>query len=191
VIIDASVVSAGDLWAAAADASTIRPKPVLARWNGTSWTEDNSIGAVLPTPTRTRGVSIAAIRAFSDRDVWVQAWLSTSQSLSALVVHWNGSRWRRVGPSSPGYYLPTAVPDGHGGWWSAPFAASRLTSYLLHEVNGRWTRFRLPTPQPLLAALVSIAHVPHSRAMLATGQYRLLGRTSPIAVVLAFGALPS
>jgi hypothetical protein len=191
VIFNASVVSPDDIWATAADTTTIQPKPVLARWNGTTWTEDSSIDAVLPSPSNTRSVGLAAIKALSDHDVWVQAWVSSSgHVVSVVVVHWNGTKWSRVKPGSRGYYLPAAVPDGHGGWWSVPYpGATGLISYLLHQANGHWTRFPLPTP--LYAFNVHIAHVPHSRAMLATGQYRVSGRTAAIGVVLAFGSLPT
>jgi hypothetical protein len=187
VIFRASVISADDIWAAAADVSTPNPRPVLARWNGTSWTEDSSIGSALPTPTNTIRVSIDAIKALSDRNVWVEAQVSNGFRITgAVIVHWNGSKWSRVKPANPGYYLPNAVSDGHGGWWSVPYPASGVTRYLLHEAGGHWTRF--PTPVPLDTYGLSLAHVPHSRAMLAASTYSRAGRAT--GVVLAFGALP-
>lgn len=145
VIFDASEVSATTIWAAGADVSRLPYRPVLARWNGHTWTEDRSIDSALPKPTAKVSVGIAAIHAVSARDVWVEATTHSQRGASTvIVVHGNGTTWHRVRTGSPGYYLPTAVPDGHGGWWAAPYAANYETRYLLHEANGRWTKVPMP-----------------------------------------------
>jgi hypothetical protein len=71
--------------------------------NGAAWTEVTSLRSALPTPTAHRFVSIAAVRAFSDKNVFVEAWVSTdTRDVSAVVVHWNGATWKRVKPWSAG-----------------------------------------------------------------------------------------
>ncbi len=186
VLFSASAVSARDLWAAGADVSPEVDQPVLGRWTGTKWTENRSISGVLPTSASALTV-ISAVNARSDRDVWVEATMISNRgrTTGVVVAHWNGTKWSRVKRGSKGYYLPAAVPDGHGGWWSAPYqtAFRAVTRYLLHEARGRWTRY--PLPGPVLASSLHLVHVPQSQAMLATGFYRGSG------TLLAFGTLPS
>src|SRR5262249_9555851 len=51
VLFRASVVSATDIWAAGAVVGGAPPMPMVATWNGSTWVEDRSVGAVLPKPT--------------------------------------------------------------------------------------------------------------------------------------------
>ncbi|HYK31732.1 MAG TPA: hypothetical protein VEV63_07205 [Streptosporangiaceae bacterium] len=181
-LFSASAASAKDIWAIGADL-TLSGQSFLERWNGNSWQRVRSVYSVLP-----RKAGIGAVNAQSANSVWVQALTGAQRAPTTVVVHWNGKGWHQVPRGSVGYYLPTAVPDGNGGWWAVPYSAKDLTRYLLHEANGRWTRFPLPTPQPLYIHSLRLAHIPRSRAMLATGIY-LRSRHSA-GVLLAFGALP-
>jgi hypothetical protein len=110
-----------------------------------------------------------------------------------VVVHWNGRTWSRVKPGSPGYYLPTAVSDGHGGWWSVPYLPSMSVPYLLHRMGGKWLRFPIPVRLVFFFGATSsffgMTHVPHSGAMLVAGT-QFNGRTYT-GVILAFGRLPA
>lgn len=190
-ILFASVVSPADIWGAAADLSTATPRPVLARWNGKNWTEDRAIGAALPKPASKMSVGIQAVNALSANDIWVQAiTYNQIQVTGTVVVHWNGSVWHRVRQGSFGYYLPTAVTDGHSGWWAIPYPAAGSSQYLLHGARGRWTKF--PMPDHVLAngeLYLHLSHVPHSAAMVADATLvGTHGHFTP--VVLSSGALP-
>lgn len=189
IIFDASVVSATDIWGAAADVSASGPLPVLARWNGKHWTQNRSIQAALPKPTGKMSVDISAVHALSAHDVWVQAITSgQNRILGTVVVHWNGRTWHRVRRGSFGYHLPTAVSDGHGGWWTAP-SPLMVSHYLLHGAHGHWTRFPMPHDVLVNTDSVSLSHVPHSGVMVADGL--LVGKSGHFTrVVLASGPLP-
>jgi hypothetical protein len=187
VLFNASAVSANDVWATGAAVTNhgMRITPVVARWNGRAWVPDKSITAALPTPSSHTGVGLEAINALSAKDVWVQGFLTRDGTISGVVVvHWNGQRWHRVTPARRGYHLPNAVPDGHGGWWAPPFIQNPSAPYLLHEANGRWTRFPLPTRGGFNLLSFSLANVPHTASMLAAGN------SSQGGVILAFGRLP-
>jgi hypothetical protein len=187
VLFNASALSANDIWATAA-AITNHGRwitPMVARWNGRAWVQQRSISAALPRPTSQTEVGVDAIKALSARNVWVQASLARNYNVTGVVVvHWNGRGWHRVMPSSPGYHLPNAVPDGHGGWWAPPFIQNPSAPYLLHEANGRWSRFPLPARGGAILDSFSLAHVPHTGAMLAAGGDATGG------VILARGRLP-
>jgi hypothetical protein len=194
VLFNGSAVSATDIWAAAADVSDIsRIQPVIARWNGHAWREIRSIGSALPKVTSTTKVGLDNIKALSASNVWVLATVFRQSTLSFLVVHWNGHTWSRVKPGSPGYYLPTAVRDGNGGWWSVPYLPSESAHYLLHRTHSSWTRVSLPvrltTFFGIAGSSFGITHVPHSNAMLVAGTQ--MQSNTETGVVLAFGRLPT
>jgi hypothetical protein len=193
VLFNASAVSAGDIWAVGADVTHLTPQPVMGRWDGHAWHEVRSIAAALPQQTQSTRVGLEAVNALSRHDVWVLASMARGCCITRfLVVHWNGHKWSRVRPGSPGYYLPTAVSDGHGGWWSTPYLTSLTVRYLLHRAHGRWSRFALPVPLSLFPGISpggGIVHVPHSSAMLLAGsQIHARGVSG---VILAFGKLPA
>jgi hypothetical protein len=192
VLFNASAVAASDIWATGADVSHGRPyRPVMGHWNGRSWQEITSIDSALPKSTNTTQVGLEAVNALSATDVSVLAGVFRRSTESFVVVHWNGRKWGRVKPGSAGYYLPTAVSDGHGGWWSQPYLTTVSTRYLLHRVGGRWLRSALPVAlvDVLDGNLLSydIVHVPHSDAMLIAGSPFTPGH--PQGVVLALGRL--
>ena len=170
VLFRASVVSATDIWAAGAVVGGALPMPMVATWNGSAWVEDRSISAVLPRPTSKAGVGVETINALSARNVWVQAVVEgQSRIIRIIVVHWNGRSWSRVKPTSFGFHLPNAVPDGQGGWWAPPFVEQISAPYLLHGTNGRWTRFPLPIVGEFSPTNFALTHVPHTALMFAAG----------------------
>src|SRR5262249_38484119 len=172
VLFKASVASANDIWATGADITDhgLRITPVVARWNGSAWVQHRSISAALPKPASQTGVSADAIKAFSPGSVWVQAFVEAhAGAIGVVVVHGTGAGGRRANRARPGYPLPTAVPDGHDGGWAPPFVENLSAPYLLHEANGRWTRFPLPVRGGLGLDSFSLAQVPHTASMLAAG----------------------
>lgn len=189
VLFNASVVSPGDIWATAGN--VLGRTPVMEHWNGRSWQPSTSITSALPKPTSTTQVGLDNVNALSANDVWVVAEVFRRSGESFVVVHWNGHKWGRVKPGSAGYYLPTAVSDGHGGWWSLPYLANSPERYVLHRVSGRWLRSALPvsldvTPDDL-AFTGGITRVPHTSTMLIAGtEVKTHGFGG---VVIAFGRL--
>ena len=194
VLFNASAVSATDIWAAAADVSnSSRIQPVIARWNGHSWREITSIRSALPKVTSTTTVGVDNIKALSASNVWVLATVFRQSTISYVVVHWNGHTWSRVRRGSPGYYLPTAVRDGSGGWWSPPYLPNNTVPYLLHRTHGSWARSSLPVRLTIFIGAIGstfgISHVPHSHAMLVAGAS--MQSNTLTGVVLALGRLPT
>lgn len=196
-LVTASSVSAQDIWAIAA--GPLGLDNVVAHWNGHAWTRQ-SLDGLLPAPTASVLPGLLWINAVAAGDVWVSAVVETQSShgpgkATALVLHLSGGKWHKVARTSAGYYLPGAVPDGHGGWWTAGngdqinLVAGSLVPYLLHETGGHWRRVSLPVPKGDTMQITDVVHVPGSSAMLATGQ--LFNGTAGLhSVVLAFGQLP-
>jgi hypothetical protein len=195
-LVTASTVSANDVWAIAA--GSLGLDNVVAHWNGRTWSRNRALGAVLPPPSASVTPTITAINAVARGNVWISAEVSKQKkgvfSTTLLVLHLSGGKWHKVGRTSPGYYLPAAVSDGHGGWW-APGPTGLLPPvratppYLLHETGGHWRHVPLPVVSGAVLQVTGIVHVPGSNAMLAIGQlYNGLPRLR--SVVMAYGRLP-
>jgi hypothetical protein len=144
----ASVVSRNNIWATGWDGI----EGVLAHWDGTTWKADPSVLKALPRPSGTVEVQVGSVTAISSSDLWVEALVGREGAggvwhYGPVAEHWNGASWKRAAASSFGYYLPVAVPDGQGGWWSAGYPATgspRSMTYLLHGTRGHWVKVGLP-----------------------------------------------
>ncbi|HTX80650.1 MAG TPA: hypothetical protein VME44_00610 [Streptosporangiaceae bacterium] len=197
-LISASKVSAHDIWAMAAD--RVGNNDVIAHFNGGSWRADAAFAAALPAQTSTLTWNVSAINAVRSGDVWVAGQILRENSQdnwvpSPYVLHLAGGKWHKVARSNPGYYLPGAVSDGHGGWWSQGTGlefgsgAPSAKPYLLHESGGHWSRVSIATPKGYTMQIMDVVHVPGSHAMLAVASV-YNGTTGLRSVVLAYGQLP-
>jgi|HubBroStandDraft_6_1064221.scaffolds.fasta_scaffold91956_2 hypothetical protein len=173
----ASVVSPANIWATGWDGI----EGILAHWNGSSWKTDPSVLKALPKPSATVQVRVNAVTAISSGNLWVEAIVGRqgphgTWHYAPQVVHWNGARWSQVAASGFGYFLPVAVPDTHGGWWSTGYrplsaaSSTRSMTYLLHGSRGHWVRVPLPTAPSGHALEVSdVVNVPGTRVAYAVG----------------------
>lgn len=168
-----SVVSPSNIWATGWDGI----EGVLAHWNGSSWSTDPSLLRALPTPSSAVEVRVAAVTAISSANLWVEAIIGRQVNgvwhYGPQVEHWNGAKWSKVASSSFGYYLPVAVPDGHGGWWSVGYSSSgplRSMTYVLHGSRGRWLKVPLPAaPRGSVLEVPDVVNVPGTRTAYAVG----------------------
>ena len=197
-LIAASKVSASDIWAMAAD--RVGNNDVIAHWNGRSWLSDAAFAAAMPAQSATLTWDVSAINAVSAGNVWVAGQILRENSkgnfvASNYVLHLANGKWRSVAQSNPGYYLPGAVSDGHGGWWSQGtgrdfgFGVPSAKPYLLHYTGGRWHRVTIAAPKGYLMQILDVARVPGSRAMLAVADLSN-GKSGYVSEVLAYGQLP-
>jgi hypothetical protein len=170
----ASVISPGNIWATGWDGI----EGLLAHWNGSTWTTDPSLLTALPTPSSTVEVQVRMVNAIRSSDLWVEALVGRKGKhgwrFGPQVMHWNGHAWSAVSKSQFGYYLPVAVRDGRGGWWSTgyPAESARTPSmtYLLHGAGGSWTKVALPAvPAGDYLQVSEPASVPGTRTSYAVG----------------------
>ena len=191
-LVTASKVSGSDMYAIAA--GPIGLNNVVAHWNGRAWRRVNGLGATLPAESNTVIWEVTAINAVAPGNVWVAGEINNGTTSSAFVRHLVSGRWHKVARTNAGYYLPTAVRDGHGGWWSTgiPFAQPvEASPYLLHEVRGSWHRVALPHVAGTQTQIMEIVHLPGTtRSMLAIAEV-YNGKPALHSEVLAFGSLPS
>jgi hypothetical protein len=196
-LISASKVSATDIWAIAEDAFGGN---VVAHFNGRSWRSDAAFAAALPAQSSTLKWDVSAINAVAPGNVWVAGQIIRENSQgnfipSPYVLHLSSGKWRKVARSNPGYYLPGAVRDGRGDWWSQGtgfefgFGTPSAKPHLLHYSGGIWHRVTIAAPKGYTMQIMDAVHVPGSSAMLAIGAL-YNGKPALHSVVLAYGTLP-
>ena len=139
IIADASAISATDIWGEGENAFTF---PGVEHWNGHRWIRNVKLTAVLPKDSSSMTVNFDGITALSDHDVLFRVIEANCECgkpkfRKVVVLRWNGHSWGMVKRSDPDFYLPGAVPDGHGGWWSV---SEQSPAALLHLVHGHWVR---------------------------------------------------
>jgi hypothetical protein len=137
-IADASAASSDDIWSEGLDQSI---RPAVAHWNGRRWVRNTQLAKVLPSASADSFFP-AGITALGPRNVWLRVIVERNLANRTIVLHWNGRRWLKVGTAAFGYYLPGAVSDGHGGWWTGVISGTpgHYRNTLLHAVRGRWLR---------------------------------------------------
>ena len=66
-------------------------KTLIEHWDGSGWT-------VVPSPNPGTGQVLAAVRFVSKNDGWAVGSFaaSTSSGTSAMILHWNGTKWTSV-----------------------------------------------------------------------------------------------
>jgi hypothetical protein len=130
----ASVVTPRDIWAFG---NINAPQDSVEHYNGTSWTH--------VTAPALAGLTMYAIFARSDRDVWVSAADFASTHVPVLV-HWNGRAWSKL--PIPGRAIAfQLIGDGAGGLWltttSFGGTAPATTTVLHRSSSGKWTQTKL------------------------------------------------
>lgn len=182
----ASVASPSDIWATGQDA--VGNDNVVAHWNGHSWIRNRAFTTALPHPGPNVELFGGPITALSASDVWAETEVvrlsSQGQKSSLVVQHWNGKRWLRVRSTDPGYYLPGAVRDGAGGWWTIGPSYSAANPSLLHRVGQRWVKVAVPIPAHSSLNIFDLARVPRTSTMLAAGWLTTSGSLPGLGVVL-------
>lgn len=104
----------------------------------------------------------------SARDAWATLGPTGATSRPLILLHWNGTRWRRVTGKLPADTLVGPVaPDGRGGLWLP--AADGVHEVLLHFAGGRWSSVKVPTSGGKLPVVTALALIPGTRTLLGTG----------------------
>jgi hypothetical protein len=178
-----SGVSAGDIWAFSGTS--------VSQWNGDFW-DPTSLASLLPASTGTNNPAIVGVEAESATNVYALGTGGTEDEGGPLVVlHFNGSVWRKVAQGS--YGLGTSpvqqvAADGHGGLWIPMPASGARPSFLLHYSGGKLTSVALPAG-PRQINVESVARVPGTAIMMGGGFTHAVnnpGKTVQ-AVVLQYG----
>ncbi|KAB2350328.1 hypothetical protein [Actinomadura rudentiformis] len=141
---------------------------VAVRWNGSSWKP-----TALPRIQMPKGstLHLGSVLALSSRNVYAvgsYSWMvDDDEEFRPIVLHWNGSKWRRLTGPKVHSNLSGLTTDGRGGLWMN-VGGDRLANYRA----GRWTVTRIPGPAGQHVGLDAMANVPGTATMLGVGYAR-------------------
>ena len=141
-----AVIAANDAWAVGFTGSYPGPFQTLAlHWNGVQW-------SVVPTPNSPNGMSLGAVAAVSQTDVWAVGGALVTGGTS-LIEHWNGTQWSIVQSSEPpgtteSALNSVAVVTQNDIWAVGSFADSTIAGQTLTEHYTSTCPANTPTSTP-------------------------------------------
>jgi hypothetical protein len=134
----------------------------VLHWNGSKW----QLAGAMPSLD---GASLNGVAAVSHSDAWAVGGYTGGPAYSlsrTLILHWNGTRWQRVGSPSPG--RPSADSGLYGvaatsvsSAWAVgaePSSAGQAT-LILHWNGTKWRRAPSPNPGTHGGELTAVAAV--------------------------------
>ena len=148
-LVGVSVVSGSDAWAVGEyEPVSSHQSAMVVHWNGRRW----SVALLLPSETICHGTAFSGVYAATASDVWAAGYhfsqTCRGQGLdTALVYHYNGRRWTRVGvPAPPGTILNAiSGTSGRDVWAVGQYGTGmRQRSLILHFDGRRWARTHSP-----------------------------------------------
>jgi hypothetical protein len=178
-LIGASALSAKNIWA-------FGPTNV-SHWNGSGW-KSTSVAKLLPKNSELCGSRLTGIAAISGKNVFLAGTGGCQdQGGPFVLLHYNGSTWRRLA-LKPALGAPEAIiGDGSGGVWIPVGTGAPVSGSMEHYGNGKLTSVNLPfTPAHLV--LFSAAIGQHTKTAFAVGFTRKsFSANTSTAVILRYG----
>jgi hypothetical protein len=163
----ASALSPASIWAVGEKAA--------AHWNGSRWSL-TSLASLLPRDTPLCHGIATAVYAASASDVWV-AGMGACQNRGRgpfVLLHFDGTTWRRV-LLTYRYGQPyQVVPDGSGGLWIPVITGFTPPIFTMLHYSGGHLR-QVPLPLPGSDMRMTVAHVPGSAVTFGAGTNYLGG----------------
>jgi hypothetical protein len=169
-----AATSAGNAWAVG-NTNGPNPKPYIIHWNGTAW-------AHVPSPALAGGGVLFSVTATSSRNAWAVGCaggncFQDTHAINTLILHWNGSAWKRVPSPSTGpdsTLTGVAATSADNAWAVGCTAFCEINSVspqtlILHWIDGSWEQ--VPSPATATTgALNGVTAVPgHAWAVGCTG----------------------
>jgi hypothetical protein len=136
-VLDASAVSASDIWAVVEGGPGQRTANGLLHWNGRRWL------SVTLTAYLAHNTNLISVLALPGGDVWVAGAIPSGHNDWGVTALWNGHAWT-VGklPSDPTTkqdVISDLVPDGAGGVWAMGFTPQDCAGPMWHFSARVWT----------------------------------------------------
>lgn len=98
---DIAASSATDVWAVGSHGKRQfgTERPLIEHWNGSAW-------KIVPHPSPGRNALLNGVADVSPRNVWAVGTYATPYKNSdrTLVLHWNGTTWKRIPSPHPGFW---------------------------------------------------------------------------------------
>jgi hypothetical protein len=177
----AAALSVSDVWAGGTTTTGLG----IEHWNGHAWRATPLPSLGLGSLSPAIAAFVTGITAVSAADVWAVIGTYSSTGTNppgTIVLHWDGSRWTRVGFPYRGSADSPVAADGHGGIWLATSNGSgaQATDWICHDSGGHWTRTAVTS---LASDIFYLAWIPGTRSLWAAGDQA----NTDYAVILKYG----
>ena len=116
--------SPSDVWAVGRIGDNTQATPLILHWNGVSWTRS-------PIPSLASDTSFAELTAVAARtkaDAWAVGRVRTPAGDRTLILHWNGTAWKRI-PS------PDLSGTGINDWLTGVTTVSASDAWAVGDPN--------------------------------------------------------
>jgi len=177
-LLGGSALSANSIWAYGGK--------MVAHWNGHRWAS-TSVARQLPKDTQLCGSRLTGIYAASATNVYAIGTGGCQDQLGPFVLlHYNGSKWRRVVLDASLGRPNAVISDGHGGLWIPVSTGSPSSGSMEHYGNGELTTATLPSPGRMV--LFDAAIGAHTTTAYAVGfTSKSFSSSTTTAVILRYG----
>ena len=159
-MVQASAVSASDIWGTGIDFDDNSTPNQISHFNGRVWQDVTIARSGDETPRFDYAASAS--------QVWVDGERTSTPELEPTLDHWNGKSWEPVAVHAPqGVDLLNGItPDGHGGLWIEAQDPYTSSSWMLHRsASGAWSSTALPS----FATISQTALVPGASSLWGAG----------------------
>jgi hypothetical protein len=140
--------SASNGWAVGQELTGGRRLALALRWNGTAWTQ-----AKTPSPPAGTDANLSGVTVTSPRNAWaVGALQQPNGPAHALILHWTGSTWKKMGAPNPGgaaratFLSAVVATSARNAWAVGRYDAGSATRPLIIHWNGKAWR-QVPSPR--------------------------------------------
>ena len=157
-------------------------------WNARNWAT-TSVANLLPANTLLCRSAITGIDALSPSNVWATATGGCQDFLGPFVLlHFNGTSWRRAAIDNQLGRANALVSDGHGGLWMPVATGSPAATTMLHYSNGKLGSASLPFGARHLGIFAaSVGH--NTTTAFAVGySHASSNGSNPMSLILRFGS---
>jgi len=139
------------------------------------------------------------IAAANPKTGWADGMIVTTQGatkppLKPFLLHWNGTKWSSVKVPYTGLQATGAIAeDNQGGVWigatTTALASGGVRGYILHYLNGKWTKQAAPAQRGLLAQPTVFAWIRGTKSVRGIGTQTPAAPTAPAyrSAVLKYG----
>jgi hypothetical protein len=166
VLFGVDATSSSNAWAVgrADDTSSPFRRPLIQRWNGTSW-------SIVSSPRPAVDSELRDVDASSASNAWAVGFTSGG-STAALLQRWNGASWTTVpGPSGSGILLGVKTLSTSDAWVVGSRSTVGSFDSMAARWNGTsWTPVATPIPDSQLGSQLNAIDGTSSSNLWAVGQ---------------------
>jgi hypothetical protein len=141
-----AATSASNAWAVGSFITSVNlgGQPLIAHWNGSAW--KHMAG---PNPGDCFACPLYGVAATSASDAWAVGYTDITGNSQSLIVHWNGTAWKRVpspdpSPSSDVLYGAAATSASDAWAVGSAIVSGVYHSLVVHWNGSAWTQ--VPSP---------------------------------------------